>query len=180
MSEQPGRYQRSFSGMVGALLVLLLVIGAFLAFRALNRDDLDVEPETVDYRQAVGFAQDAGRTVVYPASLAEGWRATSVDSQTERAWGIGFLTPDRKFAGVHQAEASVEDLLETFVDEETEERGEVRLDSAIDATWSSYEDSGGDLAYVAELDGQRVLVYGSAAAADLRRLAESLTTEPLG
>ena len=43
-------YQRSASGLVGALLVTLLVIGAFVAFRALNRDELEVGPEAVDYR----------------------------------------------------------------------------------------------------------------------------------
>lgn len=63
MSEQPGRYQRSFSGMLGALVVLLLVIGGFVAFRAVTRDDLEVEVETVDYLETVGFAQDGDLTV---------------------------------------------------------------------------------------------------------------------
>jgi len=75
-SGQPGRYQRSSSGMVGALLVTLLVIGAFVAFRACNRTDLVVDPEHVDYLTQVGFAQEAGDQVVYPASLPTGWFAT--------------------------------------------------------------------------------------------------------
>ena len=37
-------YQRSTSGLVGALVVTLLVIGAFVAFRALTRDELETRP----------------------------------------------------------------------------------------------------------------------------------------
>ena len=69
VSQQPGRYQRSTSGMVGALLVTLLVILAFVAFRALNRSNLDVKPERVDYLAQVRYAQQAGSEVVYPARL---------------------------------------------------------------------------------------------------------------
>lgn len=160
------------------MLVLVLVIVGYLAFRALTREEVSLEPERVDYREAIGYAQRAGWGVVYPRYVPNDWRATSVDSQSERAWGIGFLTPDG-FAGVRQSSSSVATLLETYVDEETLEQGPVQLDSAVSRSWDSYSDSGGDLAYVAELDGQRVLVYGSAPERDLRRLAEWLTTDQL-
>lgn len=178
VTEQPGRYQRSFSGMVGAMLVLLLVIGAFVAFRALNREELEVEPERVDYLAAVGFAQEAGLDVVYPASLPETWKATSVDSRPGELWSIGFLTPDG-FAGVAQRDAAVDDLLETYVDEDTTELEPVDLDGSVARSWQVYGDDGGDLGYVAEVGPDRVLVYGSAPAADLELLAEALTTEPV-
>ena len=79
--EKPGRYQRSPAGMVGALIVTLLVISAFVAFRALNRTDLDVKPERVDYLAQVRFAQQDARgeaDLVYPAGLPTGWYATKV------------------------------------------------------------------------------------------------------
>ena len=126
MSEQPGRYQRSVSGMVGAMLVLLLVVAAYVGFRALNRDNIEVEPETVDYLEAVQFAQDADWTVVYPPSVPQGWRSTSVESQQGEAWGIGFLTPGG-FAGLHQSDTAASDLLETYVDEETTELAPVEI-----------------------------------------------------
>lgn len=175
MSEQPGRYQRSFSGMLGALVVLLLVIGGFLTVRALARDDLEVEPERVDYLETVRLAQQADLTVVYPTSVPDAWQATSVESQPGIEWGIGFLTPGG-FAGVHQSEASSSDVLDTYVDEEATEGDPVTIDGR---EWETWTDEGGDLGYLGEVDGQQVLVYGSESASALQSLAASLTTEPL-
>lgn len=175
MSEQPGRYQRSFSGMVGALLILLLVIGGFVAFRAVTRDVPEVEPEAVDYLEQVGFAQDADLTVVYPPSVPSGWKATSVDRQPGQGWGIGFLTPDG-FAGVHQPEDPSATVVETYVDEDATEGDPVTISGT---QWETWTDDGGDVGYLGEVDGQPVLVYGSAAPDSLRSLAASLTTDPL-
>lgn len=42
MSEQPTRrYERSFSGLVGAMIVTVLFVLAFVAWRALFRADVD-------------------------------------------------------------------------------------------------------------------------------------------
>jgi hypothetical protein len=160
------------------MVVALLVIFVYIGLRALNRDELVVEPDSVDYLDAVGFAQEAEREVVYPRSVPADWRATSIEARDDRTWGIGFLTPGG-FAGVHQSDDSLDDILETYVDEDTEEEEPVRLDSAIARTWQVHSDEGGDLAYAAELGDQWVLVYGSAPEADLRTLAEALTTDPL-
>ena len=175
MSEQPGRYQRSFSGMVGALLILLLVIGGYVAFRAVTRDDLEVEPETVDYLETVGFAQDGDLTVVYPPTVPSGWKATSVDAQPGQEWGIGFLTP-AGFAGIQQSEESSSTVVETYVDEDATEGDPVTIAGS---EWETWTDEGGDVGYLGEVDGQQVLVYGSASPEALRSLAASLTTAPL-
>ncbi|MGZ5399539.1 MAG: DUF4245 domain-containing protein [Nocardioides sp.] len=177
MSEQPGRYQRSASGMVGAMLVLLLIIGVYVGFRALNREDLEVEPERVDYLAAARFAQESDRTVVYPPTVPEDWKPTSVESRTGDEWGIGFVTP-HGFAGLHQSEGSTDDLLATYVGEDAAEVGPVQIDGS-DLPWQAYEDSGGDVGFLGDVDGEQVLVYGSAPPADLQRLAGSLTTEPV-
>jgi len=176
--EQPGRYQRSVSGMLGAMLILLLAVAAYVGFRALNRDNVEVEPETVDYLEAVQFAQDADWTVVYPPSVPEGWRSTSVESVQGEVWGIGFLTPGG-FAGLHQSDGASSELLETYVDEETTALDPVEIGGSDATAWEAFEDADGDLGYLGEVDGEQVLVYGSAPAAELQQLAESLTTEPL-
>ena len=179
MSEQPARYQRSASGMVGALIVLLLAIGAFVGFRALNREELEVRPEPVDYLAAVEAVQREGRTVVYPYPLPAGWTATSIEARRGQNWGIGFVTP-QDFAGLQQSPRPVAELLATYVDEETSSLPDVEPGGELGGSWRAFEDEDGDLAFATEHEGQTVLVYGSASRADLLRLAGSLRTEPVG
>jgi len=173
-----GRYQRSTNGLIGALLVTLLAIGVFVAFRAVNRDNPEMRPTSVDYLAAVQGAQQGGFDVVYPPSLPSGWIANSVHfTPGDRpAWGIGMLTDAGHFAGVRQEDASLDDLLHTYVDEDPTEGEKTQIDSELGSTWRSFSDSGGDHAYATELGDDVVLVYGSASPEDLRTLAGELTT----
>jgi hypothetical protein len=181
VSETPGRYQRSASGLVGALVVTLLVIGAFVAFRALNRDELEVGPGSVDYLEQAGLAQEAGLDVVYPRDLPEGWQATNVEVVTgERpAWVISLLTDDRRYVGVRQEDDQLDDLLTTYVDEDVESRPDIRVEGSVARDWQVFEDDGGDLAYAAEVGDEVVMVYGSAAEEDLRLVLDRLSTDPV-
>lgn len=183
MSEQPGRYQRSTAGLIGAILITLAVIIAFVVFRSVFRDQVEQEPEPVDWQASVGFAQESGTEIVYPRSVPDSWTATSVDLDPgdPPAWGLGFLTGDTLFVGLRHEDASLDDLLETYVEEKTAELRELeeqQLDSDVASTWQVFEDTGGDRAYAAEVGDRVVLVYGSAPAADLELVVERLTTEP--
>ncbi len=185
VSEQPGRYQRSFSGLIAAIVITLVAVGGFVVVRTFVRDDASNEPQTVDYLEMVGLAQEAGAEVVYPQDLPEGWRATSVVfvPGDRPAFGVGMLTDGGRFVGVRQEEDDLDDLLSTYVDEDAGEiadRGTESIDSAVAPAWQTFEDEGGDLAYAAEVAEARVLVYGSAGADDLRAVVEQLTTEPRG
>ncbi|CUR55191.1 conserved hypothetical protein [metagenome] len=181
MSEQAGRYQRSMSGMIGALVVTLVGIAAFVGWRAFTRDDVDVAPEAVDYLATVSYLQDAGLTVVYPANLPRGWTATSANYTAGRdvEWDMGALTTDGEFAGVRQADASVDALVSEFVDENAAEGPEVQLDSDVATSWRSFTDDGGDYALAAELSNETLLVYGSATPDELADLATRLVTADL-
>ena len=180
-AQQGGRYQRSASGLLGAMLVILLVVGAFVAFRALNRDDLEVSPESVDYLEQARLAQDAGLDVVYPRDLPEGWQATNVEVVPgERpVWAVSLLTDDQRYVGVRQEDDQLDDLLETYVDEAAESRPDVRVEGSVAQEWQVFADDGGDLAYATELGDDVVMVYGSAGEEDLRLVLERLTTEPV-
>ena len=177
--QRPARYPRTANGLIGSLLVTLLVIGAFVAVRALSREELEVKPEPVDYRATVESLQQGGSTVVYPADLPDGWIATSVHvvPGDDPAFGVGLLTDDGEFAGVRQEDAPLDDLLATYVDDEATEEEELTVRGSVARTWRSFTDSGGDRAYAATLGDDEVLVYGSASAGDLRRLIGLLTTE---
>ncbi len=166
--------------MVGALIVTVAAIAAFIGFRAVNRHDLDVTPDTVDYLEAVSALQGAGREVVYPPTLPEGWRVTSLDTVPgdRPSWGLGMLTDDGAFVGVRQEDDSIDNLVERYVDEEAAEGDPLSVPDGLATSWSTWTDEGGDVGYAADVDGESVLVYGSAGAADVRRMLELLTKDP--
>lgn len=180
-SGSPGRYARSANGLVASLIITVLAVGAFLLFRSLTSTDLEIEPEAVDYLATVELAQDAQVTIAYPPTLPKGWIATNVTVVPgERPeFGLSILTDSGTFAGIRQEDTSLEALLKTYVDEETTAGEPLEVDAALDSTWESFSDDGGDLAYASEVGEDTLLVYGSASAADLRTLIELLTTETL-
>lgn len=180
MSEQqkPGRYTRSFSGMIGALIVTVLVVLAFVAWRGLFRTDVDNTPVAVDWQESVELAQQADLAVVHPRELPAGWIATSVDPSfagDEPRWGMGVLTDEGAFIGIRQQDTSVDDLVELYVDEDAESGGDARVASEVTGTWQTWSDEGGDRGYSTELDDDAVLVYGSAPVEDIEAYLGLLT-----
>jgi hypothetical protein len=163
------------------LIVLVLAVLAFVAFRAVFRDNEAVEPEAVDYLSVVRPAQQSGFRIVYPPSLPEGWTPTSVDYVPgERpAWGVGMLTDDGKFVGLRQQDADVSALLETYVDKDPVEGDVVAVSGSVVEDWQEWSDAGGDHAYSAPVGDDEVLVYGSAPLDDLLSIVRSLTDEPV-
>lgn len=183
-SGTPGRYTRSFDGLLAALVITVVAVVAWVVFRALTSTETEVEPEAVDYLETVGLAQDSDLEVVYPPTLPDGWKATNVSlvpvPGEAPGFGLSILTDSGTFVGLRQEDDSLEDLLETYVDpEEVVEADGVEVDSPLASTWDGYADDGGDTAYAAELGEAQLLVYGSASRADLVTLIELLTTEPL-
>ena len=181
MSEQGGRYQRSFSGMVGAMIVMVALVMAFVVVRGLNRNDPTIEPDHVDYLDVVrGVARADGEPVAYPPELPDGWFATSASFGVEGIWNLSLLTDEEHFVGVRQSRTSesVEDLVATYVDDAATEGDPVNLDSPLAPTWRSFTDSGGDYALAAEVDDSIVLVVGTAPEQEIRDLTASLTMDP--
>jgi hypothetical protein len=168
--------------MVGALLVTVLVILGFVVFRSCVRSDLAVQPDHVDYRSEVGFAQRSGVRLAYPASLPRGWYATNVDYTpgTPPTLLISMLTSDRQYAGFVQSPSSAAQVLTTYVDAQPTAGDPVTLDSGPVRQWDTWTDAGGDTALVARWPDQTLMVFGSATQAELETLASSLTDERLG
>ncbi|HSE08589.1 MAG TPA: DUF4245 domain-containing protein, partial [Nocardioidaceae bacterium] len=141
MSEQPGRYQRSAAGMVGAMLVLLGVIAAFVVFRDLNRTTPESPVREVKYEQTLAYARDqADFDVLAPESLPEGWRATSVSFVPDPTrWSLGVLTDQDRYVGLEQSRRSAESMVETYVDPEAERGRQVEVAGE---TWRLWTDQG--------------------------------------
>lgn len=174
MSEQPGRYQRSFPGMVGAMLVLVLVVSAFVLLRDLNRADPASPVEPVDFAQPAEYARsEADFALLAPDELPEGWYATSVRfiAGEEQAWHLGVLTDERRYVGLEQADRPVSDMVDDFVDEGADKGQDVMIDGQ---TWETWTDEDDDLALVRQTDDVTTLVVGAVPQATLEQFLATL------
>jgi hypothetical protein len=184
--EKPGRYNRSFGGLIGSMIVAVLVVLGFVGFRGAFRDTPEVEIEPVDYLPQVEALQDAGRVIAYPPTLPDGWEVTSstVRPGSRPVWGLGVLTDDGRYVGVRQQDEDVDDLIEELVDENADEGEPASLDSTVaPATWETFSDEGGDHAFVTtvatDVGEETLVVYGSAPVADLETMVGLLTLDPV-
>ena len=168
--------------MIGALLATLLVIGAFVAFRAVNRSDLQVRPTAVDYRASVRYLQQSGARVVYPRTLPAGWVVTRVDDSqgTRPGLGLSMLTADGAYVGFQQSATPLPELITTYVDPHPTAGSTVEVPSAVERHWATWTDSGGDTALAGHWHHESLLVFGSAPRSDLELVAQVLTTRTLG
>jgi hypothetical protein len=171
--------------MVGALLVTLLVIVAFVAFRALNRSDLEVTPQRVDYLAQVGYAQQAGAHVVYPAQLPAGWYATQVTVSSGKPTDVelSFLTAAGEYVGFVESPEPMAELLTTYVDPHPRPGPRVTVAGSLVSRWQTWTDDGGDTALASRRGhgtaAESLLVFGSASRSLLEQLASALTTAPV-
>lgn len=157
---RPGRYQRSFAGMVGAMLLLVLVIAGFVLLRDANRTDPADPVEPVQWRPAASYARgEASFEVLAPRRLPEGWIATSVrfERGEQESWHLGVLTDEERYIGLEQSTAPEQTMVERFVDEEAEAAGETE---AAGQTWQVWRDDT-DTALVRESGGATTLVVSS-------------------
>jgi hypothetical protein len=181
VSESAGRYQRSMGGMVGALVVTVGVIIAFVVFRAITRDDLQVDREAIDYLTTVQGLQGSDLLdPVYPPTLPKGWKAVDATFDAEDlTWSLDLLSEDTEFVGLVQSTLPLDDLLETHVDPHSDEGDPVVLHSPLASRWRTFTDQDGDFAVAAKVKGFQVLVYGTASKAEIEDLAASLVSRKL-
>ncbi len=188
-SEQPSppaaeraRYERSFGGLVGAMLVTVLAVVAFAAIRAVTSDEQPIAVRAVNYSAEVTRAREDKQLVVMaPDRLPLGWKATSAtyEGGASASWHLGSLTDDRDYVGVEEARASIKDLVEEHVDTKAERGDDVTIEGE---TWQTWTDAGGDYALARSLTSaatvESVVVVGTAPAAEIRDFAGSLKGAP--
>jgi hypothetical protein len=173
MSGQAGRYQRSVSGMVGAMVVLLLVVAGYVAFRAVNRNDVKDPVTAMDWKGAATYAtEQADFEVLSPSTLPRGWIATSARWAGGRDphWHLGLLTERRQYVGLEQEDRSAEDMVEDYVDPAAAQGEDVEIDGQ---TWQSWFDEE-DQALVLEQDDVTTLVVGTVEQGTVADFVDSL------
>jgi uncharacterized protein DUF4245 len=185
--EQPSRYDRSFGGLVAAMIATVVFVAAYVGFRALTRDQPDIDPR-VDYASCVAYLQDADLAILHPATLPPDWSANSVhfEQGDPPSWRMGMVTAGDEFVGVVQQQEDVDELLDHYVDGSAQQGADASPANTVGVTaWQTWSDSGGDHAFSAELGagplaGQTLLVYGSASVDDLETVIALLTLDPVG
>lgn len=153
MSNQAGRYTRSFPGLIGAMAVLIGVVIVFVVVRGSVREDLETPVRDVDYASSLDFFElQAGFPILAPPALPSGWVATNaeVDPGPPATWRLNIFTADERYVGLQQAVDSEASMVSEFVDEDAEEGDPVDVAGE---TWTSYTDSGGDTA-LARTEGE--------------------------
>ncbi|MFT4010637.1 MAG: DUF4245 domain-containing protein [Nocardioidaceae bacterium] len=161
MSERAGRYTRSFGGMVGAMIVLIAVVVAFVLFRSFFQAAPNDPAPAVSYRADLAYYRSkASFPLLAPPATPEGWKATSVrfEPAKPQSWHLGYLTGDRRYVGIEQAHRSIAEMVEEFVADDATRGEDVDIDGA---TWQTYTADDGDAAVVRRADGVTTLVVGS-------------------
>jgi len=174
VSQQSARYQRTFSGMVGAMVVLLIVVLSFVLLRALNRSDVEDPVKPIEYAENLEYWQSqASFEILAPPSLPDGWIATSVrfESAEPQSWHLGVLTGDDHYVGIEQKREDEASMVADFVDEHAVAGGEVTVAGA---TWRAYSDHGGDQALVRRQGDLTTLVVGTISQDELASYVEIL------
>ena len=160
MSGQSGRYQRSFGGMVGAMLLLVVLIVAWVGFRALTSSQPPSPVQTVDYSSEVPLAKKAATfDLVAPSHLPRGWRATTVSfvDTTPQHWHLGMLTDRSRYVGLEQGHDPVRAFVSRYVDKAAAQGRPVQVAGR---PWETWSDSGGDQALVRRAGSTTTLVVG--------------------
>lgn len=183
-AERGGRYERSFGGLIGAMILTVVVIIGYVVFRAVVRDDFEVERDTVDHEMVVrGYQESGDDSVTYPRALPAGWRAVAAGPSAANGWLLDVLTEDDEWSvGLRQEDRSVPDMLRVYIDEDgqAEADGTVALTGDLGGEWQVYRDSSdGDYALVRDLGERNIIVYSRAPEEQVRAYVESLTQEPL-
>ena len=176
------RYPRSFGGLIGSMIVLVVVVLGYYVVQNVLHDQPDGTPVAADYLTTVKAVQGAGIDVAYPRSLPKGWIASHEPEFTpgdRPVWSMPMLTDDRRFVGIHQEDAPLSDLLDEALPKGARQGEDVRIDSQVATSWSSWSSSNGDHAFATKIGDDTLLVYGSAPVGDIQKLVGLLTTEPV-
>jgi hypothetical protein len=176
--ERPGGYQRSSNGLAGAMIATVVLVLAFVGFRALTRDNEATQVPSVDWKISMKAGRSDGKLqVLAPSALPSGWRATSASYTpgAEPAWQLGLLTSKGKYVGVYESRATVSSLVDAHVNGDATEGKQVSIGGS---SWRVYTGSKGDYALARTVenagDSEAQLVVGTAPDSTIRDFTASL------
>ena len=178
MSQSSSPYaQRSYAGMIGAMIVAVVVAGGWYLIGRPN--DVAQPTTSVEWTPQVKAARADKALLIYaPEALPSGWTAREARYRTgsEPSWHLALLTGKGRFVGIDESRNPVADLVEANVDKKAVKGRDVTINGEV---WQSWTDSGGDFALtktlkVGQFTADSVVVYGSAPEKEIVAFAETL------
>jgi Protein of unknown function (DUF4245) len=169
--------------MVGAVVVLVAIIGVVLAFYggcSFSPGGPSVDPASVPSADASGALARTAGSVEFPVrdpAVPKAWRANSAGTSSVGSGAsgnvvvrVGWLTSSGAYLQLSQSGGAVDDVLvdETGQKDAPAASGSVEVDGV---TWTSYPARRDEPAWVTELDEAVLLITGSASEAEFRQLA---------
>ena len=185
MTDKPERGSLRMRDMIGAVVVLLVIIGAVLAFYGgcqFSPGGPTVDPNAAPSADASGELRRAAGSAAFPVrepQVPEGWRANSTSTTAVGAGAtasvvvrVGFVTTAGAFVQLSQSGGDAGEIVakETGQAEPPKPTGTVDVDGV---TWTTYPGRRDEAAWVADLDDVVLLVTGSAPESEFRQLAKA-------
>ena len=179
----PGRAGLRMRDMIGAVVVLVAIIGVVMAFYggcSFSPGGPTVDQASAPSADASGQLARTARSVAFPVrnpAVPDEWRANSAGTSSVGAGAsgdvvvrVGWLTASGAYLQLSQSGGDAADVLvkETGQEEAPKASGSVEVDGV---TWTSYPARRDEPAWVTELDGAVLLITGSPSAAEFRQLA---------
>jgi Protein of unknown function (DUF4245) len=151
--------------VLGAIILALFGLGRVLTVTP------DEPTRSVDYRTAVESSRTvADFDVLAPASLPDGWRATSVRFE-EESWHLGVVTSDDDYVGLEQVEADPRRAVERFANG-SRSSGDTVVGGE---TWSLHTGPRDNLTYVRRDGTMTIVVTGTAPRHEMEAYISSLS-----
>jgi len=173
-----GRVADNRNASLGDMLRSIFAIGVLLLGLAAVGYWFQVKPdnkvEAVDYVTAVKAARgDADFEVLAPASLPEGWTATTVryESGERGQWHLGVLTDEDEYIGLEQSGIGTQRAIERFAPK-TEAKGKTTVGGM---SWQVRQSDRGENTLVREDGDITIILTGTADLAVIKAYAATLT-----
>jgi Protein of unknown function (DUF4245) len=186
----PGRAGLRMRDMIGAIVVLLVIIGVLVTFTrgcSFDPGGPNVSPDSAPSVDASAKLRDAAGSVTFPVrqpELPEKWRTNSsstspvgAGSEANVVVRVGWVTPGGRYMQLSQSGARAADVLAAETGESGESIGSVEVDGV---TWQEHASRRDEVAWLTTLDGTVTVVTGSGSEEEFRELTSAvLAAKPL-
>jgi hypothetical protein len=180
----PGRAGLGMRDMIGAMVVLLVIVGVLVAVT--RGCSFDPGAPSTDRRTAPSVDMsaklaEAAATVTFPVrrpSVPAGWQANS-SSTAQVGTGaaadvvvrVGWLTASSRYLQLSQSGGSFDDVLATESGEAGSPTGSVSVDSV---TWQKHPSRRDEIAWATAMGGSVLVITGNASEAEFQELASAV------